>query len=61
MDTGGSVHLTVTGPLAPYESALRVELTRVGYAPWTAALRAGPTRTRLSAPALPSNRRTRTS
>jgi integrase/recombinase XerD len=33
MDAGGSVRLTVTGPLAPYEAALRVELTRVGYAP----------------------------
>jgi integrase/recombinase XerD len=33
MDMGGSVHLTVTGPLASYESALRAELTRVGYAP----------------------------
>lgn len=33
MDAGGSVRLTVTGPMAPYETALRAELTRVGYAP----------------------------
>ncbi len=37
MDTGGSVRLTVTGPLAPYEAALRAELTRVGYAPLSVA------------------------
>jgi hypothetical protein len=33
MDAGGSVRLMVTGSLALYETALRAELTRVGYAP----------------------------
>ncbi len=37
MDAGGSVRLTVTGPMAPYEAALRAELTRVGYAPLSVA------------------------
>jgi hypothetical protein len=33
MTTNGSVRQAVTGPLAPFEAAYRVELARVGYTP----------------------------